>query len=515
MRRYPFFNKKFLQENKKTITTVGIFAALSIFLFIAFLFIPELLYARPGGGHSYSGGSSGGGGGDGIAGLIIWLLLELPPEISIPLVILIIIFYYYKNKKKKKGTQTISSAPTHTNKFNDNRLVENKIEELKAKDPNFSRLLFLDFVSSIYHKYYSYLGKKEFKDLKPFLANRIFENSVKNAINQRSVSEIVIGNISFTAVFDSNEYTGITVDINSNYTLLTGGKSSRYILTERWLFNRKKGVISLSPEGMRDLKCPNCGAAGNFTDAGNCEYCDTFIEAGEMQWFVNQISIQHQEVFSTKGLAHYEQEVGTDYPTIVQPAINNYINRFTELHKLPDWNTYWMNFTDNIAIAYFKEIYAAWSDLNWAKIRHLVSDRLYESYGFWIEAYKNENLTNKLENIKISKIDMATIEVDKYYESFTVRIFASCLDFVENNNGKVMGGSKKKSRYFSEYWTFMRRSGVEIVESEFSLNTCPNCGASADKMGQAAVCEYCGTKISNGDFSWILTRIVQDEEYTG
>jgi len=511
MRRYPF-----LKKNRKTIKTISFFVGFAIIFFFALLFIPELLHARPGGGHSYSGGgSSGGGGGDGIAGLIIWLLLSLPPEISIPLVIIIIIFYYYSKRKDAKGGQTISSAPTHTNKFNDNRLTENRIEELKTTDPNFSRLLFIDFVSSVYHKYYSYLGKKEFKDLKPFFAGRLWDNATKDGYNQRNISEIVIGNISLITVFESGEYTGITVDINSNYTITIGGKSSRYILTERWLFNRKKGTLSLAPEGMRDLKCPNCGAAGNFTDAGKCEYCDTFIEAGEMQWFVNQISVLNQEVFSTKGLAHYEQEVGTDYPTIVQPAINTYINKFTDLHKLPDWNSYWTNFTDNIAVPYFMEIYAAWTDLNWSKVRHLVSDRLYESYDFWIEAYKSEKLRNKLENIKISKIDMATIEVDKYYESFTVRIFASCNDYVENNNGKVLGGTKKQARYFSEYWTFMRRAGVEIVESEFSLNNCPNCGASADKMGQSAVCEYCGTKISNGDFSWILTRIVQDEEYTG
>ncbi len=516
MRRYPFFNHKFLKENKKAITYIGFFTGFALLSVVALLFVPELLHARPGGGNSYSGGGgSGGGGGDGIAALIIWLLMELPPEISIPLVIVIIVVYYLKNKNKAKGTQTVSSAPTHTNKFNDHRFIENKIEELKGADPNFSRLLFLDFVSSVYHKYYSYLGKKEFKDLKPFLANYLWDNATKGGLNQQQVSEIVIGNISFVAIFESGDYVGVTVDIKSNYTLTAGGKSSRYILTERWLFNRKKGVLSLAPEGMRDLKCPNCGAAGNFTDAGNCEYCETFIEAGVMQWFVNQISIQQQEVFSTKGLAHYEQEVGTDYPTIVQPAINTYINQFTDLHKFPDWNSYWANFTDNIAVAYFNEIYIAWSGLNWSKIRHLVSDRLYESYNFWIEAYKSEKLHNRLENIKISKIDMAAIEVDKFYESFTVRIFASCYDYVENSNGKVLGGSKKKLRYFSEYWTFMRRAGVEIVESEFSLNNCPNCGAAADKMGQSAVCEYCGTKISNGDFSWILNRIVQDEEYTG
>lgn len=514
MRRYPFINKAFLKNNQKLIKYAGFVTGFGLLLFLSFLFVPELLYARPGGGNSYSGGGSGGGGGDGIASLIIWLILQLPPQISIPLIILIVVFYYIKGKKARKGTQTVSSAPTYVNRSNNTDRVENSIEALKAGDPNFSRLLFLDFVSSLYHKYYSFMGKKQLTDVRPFFIQNIWD-AAASASSAQSVSEIVIGNINFISVFENNGYAGITVDIHANYTLNSAGKSSRYIVTERWMLIRKSGVLSLAPEGMRDLKCPNCGAAGNFTDAGKCEYCDTFIQAGEMQWSVSQMTTIHQEVFSTKGLAHYEQEIGTDYPTIVQPAINTYINRFTELHKLPDWNAYWTNFTDNIATAYFKEIYAAWSALNWSKVRHLISDRLYESYDFWIEAYKSEKLRNKLDNINISRIDMAAIEVDKFYESFTVRIFASCLDYVENSTGKVLGGSKRSPRYFSEYWTFMRRAGVEIVESEFSLNNCPNCGAAADKMGQAAVCEYCGTKISNGDFSWILTRIVQDEEYKG
>lgn len=77
MRRYPFLNKSFLKENKKVLTYVGVFTGVSILFLIAFLFVPELIYARPGGGQSYSGGgSSGGGGGDGIVGLIIWLLMD-------------------------------------------------------------------------------------------------------------------------------------------------------------------------------------------------------------------------------------------------------------------------------------------------------------------------------------------------------------------------------------------------------------------------------------------------------
>ncbi len=498
--------------NKSLIIKTIIFSTI---LCLILLLIPELAAARPGGGHSYSGGSSGGSGGDGIGGLIIYLIMTLPPEISIPLIIIIVILYYISKRKKSQGNVTVASVPTRVNRSNEFQSTEAKIEQLKSSDPNFSKTLFLDFVTSLYYKYYGNYSKAEFASIRPFLAQSIFESAARTPANSRRFSEIVIGNLKIIALFQSSQYASITVDIDSNYTLTLGGRNTRYIVTERWLFNRKNGVQSQGPESLRDLKCPNCGAASNFSDAGKCEYCDTFIEAGEMQWFVSQINILRQETFSTKGLGHYEQEVGTDYPTIVQPSINNYINRFVGIHKLTDWNSYWNNFTDNVASAYFKEIYKAWNDLKWERVRHLISDRLHESYSFWIKAYKQENLRNRLDNINIQRIDMAAIDVDNYYESFTVRIFASCLDYVEDTSGRLIGGSKKQPRVFSEYWTFIRRTGVENKKTEFSLNNCPNCGAPADKMGQAAVCEYCNSKISTGEFSWVLARIVQDEEYTG
>ena len=81
--------------------------------------------------------------------------------------------------------------------------------------------------------------------------------------------------------------------------------------------------------------------------------------------------------------------------------------------------------------------------------------------------------------------------------------------------GKLIGGSKTKKREFSEYWTFLRRAGIEIDEASVTLNTCPSCGAPADKIGQAAECGYCGSTINQGDFSWVLAVITQDEVYRG
>ncbi len=182
------------------------------------------------------------------------------------------------------------------------------------------------------------------------------------------------------------------------------------------------------------------------------------------------------------------------------------------MHNL-DWNSWRHTFADKVVKEFFLKIYDAWSKNKLDSARNLLSDRLYESFTFWIDAYRSAGLTNKLENITIQNIQFVRIDLDRFYESITVRIFASSLDYVVDKDGSVKGGSNKRPRAFSEYWTFIRRMGVE--KDEYDYSTCPNCGAPADKMGQAGVCEYCGTKISNGDFSWVLAIITQDEVYSG
>jgi len=506
-------------KNKQKIYTILL--QLSLILLIILLVSPILLdtvFARPGGGSSYSGGGGGGysggggggsGGGDGI-GIIIYLLMSLPPQISVPLIIIIIVFYVISQRKRKTNV-TINSTPTYDNRANFVSNSEQKIDELKAKDANFSKVLFLEFVSSLYNKYYNYQNKAEFKNLSPFLAEHISKeiNSMKV---KRQFDEIVIGSLNISTVSFLEGLTSVAVDIDANYTVSIMGKSTRFIVTERWLLNRKAGILSQSPDIMRKLACPNCGASSDFSDAGECSHCHTFIVKGDMQWFVKDRRIISQQTFATNSLLTYSQEIGTDYPTIYQRGLQYNIDNFSKNHN-QQWNTYLPSFKESIVKTYFTEIYAAWTRQRWDEVRHLVADRLWESNQFWQDAYKRENLINKLENINISKIDIARIDLDKFYESITVRIFANCMDYVTDRSGKVMAGTNKKQRYFSEYWTFIRRTGVE--KEVFDLKTCPSCGAPADKFGQAGICEYCNTKITTGDFSWILAIITQDEVYKG
>ncbi len=78
-------------------------------------------------------------------------------------------------------------------------------------------------------------------------------------------------------------------------------------------------------------------------------------------------------------------------------------------------------------------------------------------------------MVNRLDNINIKQIEIVRIDTDKFYEVFTVRIFASCFDYVENKKAKLIGGSKRKNRLFSEYWTFIRKSGIETDDNNVNL----------------------------------------------
>ncbi len=201
--------------------------------------------------------------------------------------------------------------------------------------------------------------------------------------------------------------------------------------------------------------------------------------------------------------------------TIKAPDLPEQLQQFQQLHQLDNWDVFWQSCCTQIVQSYFIEIYRHWSSRNWDGVRHLLSDRLYEANQFWTDRYQQQNWFNRLENLKIERVIPVKVELDKFYEAITVRIFASCYDYTEDAQGKLIGGSKRQLRHYSEYWTFVRRIGVDNVSADFNLSQCPHCGAPADKMGQAGECGYCGSKISTGEFSWVLFLIMQDDVYSG
>lgn len=380
----------------------------------------------------------------------------------------------------------------------------------RLHDKNFSRVLFLDFVCLLYVKFYDNYGKPGFSNIYPFINDSCrFDNNVVT-VNDRVYSEIIVGAAFINTLATNSESATFTVEIDSNFTVASGGKRTRYDVTERWQLTRNLTVVSPKPAKSDQLTCPACGAPTDFTDSGQCSYCRTFVVAGTRQWALKDRVIVRQEPVTMQSVIAYAPESGTSLPTIYQKMIAYNADTFAKRHNV-DWKSYSAGFHSQIVSPLFLELYTAWSEMRLHTVRHLLSDRLYEAHDFWQKAYRKAKLTNRLEKITIGKIEDARIDLDAFYESVTVRISATCLDYFIDAEGRIVAGSNTKLRAFSEYWTFICRRG--IIPEKLSLNKCPNCGAPSDKMGQAAICEYCNTKVTTGEFSWVLSMIVQDEVF--
>jgi hypothetical protein len=109
-------------------------------------------------------------------------------------------------------------------------------------------------------------------------------------------------------------------------------------------------------------------------------------------------------------------------------------------------------------------------------------------------------------------MELARVESDASFDAITVRFWGVSLDYTVNDEGKVIVGSKSRERRYSEYWTLIRGAGRQGPTKTEPV--CPNCGAPL-AINMVGTCTYCQAKVTSGEFDWVLSRIEQDEAYTG
>jgi predicted lipid-binding transport protein (Tim44 family) len=158
----------------------------------------------------------------------------------------------------------------------------------------------------------------------------------------------------------------------------------------------------------------------------------------------------------------------------------------------------------------FRSFHEAWTKQELALARPYLSDNLFQTQRYWVEAYQRQKLKNLTDGARIVAVHLARVVSDARYDAITVRVFATGLDYTVDERGEVVGGSKARERAYSEYWTLIR--GVDRAGAPRATADCPSCGADLD-VNMAGVCRYCDAKVTAGEFDWVLSRIEQDEAY--
>jgi hypothetical protein len=484
-------------------------------------FLSTEVLARVGGGQSYGGGSGGGGGGDGggagalvylLVRFLIWLTFE-HPLIGIPIdIIVIACVIYWFTRRTKQDIRVTPSVPQYDAAATvmQQRSVQQLFNQLRRFDPNFSEIIFVDFCYALYARAHEARGRgpKALDELSPYLSQQARAALLQQNPNLKAVEGIIVGAMQVISVRGLETPTvTIEVQFDANYTEVVDGKQMTYYVVDRWQFERKREVLSPTPEQATALHCPRCGAPLQKDTNGACAFCGAKIESGEFQWYVRTISNLNREA---KGplLTGNVPEVGTRNPTVVQPNFPAVRAAFEQNNPVFDWADFQAR-----ARMIFNELQEAWSTLKWERARPFETDNIFQMHRYWIEAYKRQGLRNALDQCEIQAMQPTKIKVDAFYNSITLRIFARGYDYTVNQSGQIVSGSNKKLREWSEYWTFVRYSKAKPAASRADLN-CPNCGAPL-KVNAVGICEFCGGKITSGEFDWVLSRIEQDESYAG
>lgn len=484
--------------------------------------------ARVGGGHSYggsrssgsrSGGSGFGGssysgsGGDGrfLFDLIYWVLRLCfrYPLFGIPFLVFVIylVFRFYKKSHAYDGYYSDYSSRAPTKLINHTREY---IYDIQKYDKNFSYPLFKDFIFSLYSQFQELRGEKKLDLLSQYFSEGLIEKYNRHE-TLTNAEGVVIGNCQLQHLHINTEFITLQVFFTANYTeIYKDGKTQRFSLRETWKLKRSVKISSKPPEKILIISCPSCGAPITETTQGKCFSCGQSNKNGNFDWHIYEISTIKDFYMEARNsnalLAENIIEEGTKLPTVRDPMIDKTMTSlFKERAEL--------EYARKRFVDIFMNLQKAWSTQKWELARPFESDPLFQSHHFWIEDYKRKKEKNIIDNISIERVVPVALYQDEYYLSFTVRIFASMIDYTQNQSGKIIMGSKNKKVQFSEYWTFIKGIGENHKAAKLrNISNCPSCGAEL-KVGMSGKCEYCGSKITLGQFDWVLSQIEQDEEF--
>lgn len=154
----------------------------------------------------------------------------------------------------------------------------------------------------------------------------------------------------------------------------------------------------------------------------------------------------------------------------------------------------------------FITLQKAWTARDWSQIRPFEKEELYRQHELQLQEYINLKRINIIERINIREAFLHKYVRDSQYEYLTVYMSVRMVDYIiDEETKKVLKGNPNVDCYMDYLLTFMRKTGVKTktADSAAQSKSCPHCGAPL-QITSAGKCEYCGSIVTTGEFSWVL-----------
>ena len=474
----------------------------SVFLLIAGAFSAGRAFARAGGGGHYSGGghfstgghgSGGGGGGDGLAYLIyydIQFLIRYPAE-AVPLNIIgaIILVSMYKQSNETYVHRTIVRGAEAQDYLSQAR----NFAALKARDPAFDPDVFVSRASSAFLVVQQAWSDQDLSAARPFVTDAVMERfslqvamqldeRMRNKMELVTVREARVLQVESDARFDTLHVyfraSAVDTDVSLDDGRVLSGSGAPEEFEEIWSFLRRPSAKTLSKPGLMEGFCPNCGAALKIADAAQCPACKSWVNSGEYDWVLAEI---------TQACEWSAREPGLDIQGYGALAA-----------KDPDLDVPFLE--DRASAAFWRWQYAHWKR-DPSVMRSLAEDGLVEAVAADVRGDK----ATFFRNAAVGGADVLAIETGGPFDRAHVLVKWSADVYQGPREGRPesLGNSVRQHVFMLE-----RKAGVATDRAAgLSSLRCPQCGAPPTRR-DAAACEYCRAPFNDGSRSWVAASIV-------
>ncbi len=464
--------------------------------------LPPLAWGRagggehyPGGGDGYGGGHDGGDSGDAIY-LLYWLLrlVFAYPAVGVPLLILVIVVMVLRNNSSRgtllTGDRRMTRVISRSVATQESARIDAALGRIRARDPAFDQQQFLARAGGAFLKVQQAWSGQDMRPARPFISDGVMErfgiqiqmqraDGVRNDMSAVNVSDARIVEAESDAHFDTLHVRLQATAVDTTVSLADGrrvagsGQSEPFV--EIWSFLRRPGALTLNHPGVLEGFCPSCGAPLAITDAAQCGSCKAWVNSGEYDWVLSEITQESEWAVRGSG----DSVPGFGSLAQQDPALNT---QFLE---------------DRASVAFWRwQLALAQGEAG--PLQPVASEDFCRGWLADAEARR----------FRFRDAAVGAVEVRAFEAAGALNLAHVSVKWSGEQYAAGAAPGQSLGHLLREHIFVLGRNDGVRTDSSAGLSSCrcPNCGAPPASREDAR-CAYCGTAFNDGSRQWVVTRI--------
>ncbi|MGZ3785447.1 MAG: hypothetical protein ACXWR0_12940 [Bdellovibrio sp.] len=269
--------------------------------------------------------------------------------------------------------------------------------------------------------------------------------------------------------------------------LKSPGGDERFV--EYWSFIRRRDYKK-NLDLFHSETCPQCSAplTGQLVESARCPYCGTYLNSGEYDWVLAEIT--------------QEDKYGVGFEGMYQLPQMNYTPMEKVLEVYP---TFSRQVLEDRASNALMQILIAISTKNIPMLKRITTAVAFENFERELPAQQFV-----YDRLYTGAVDLLGIQLDNNKLKAFVGIQYSAHQMLLERASLATGNETPIA--FTTVFVLVRELSDLTAKGSVYANSCPACGA-PQKDSLLAVCQYCGSQLNDQKLDWIVDEMLTMQKF--